>query len=222
VFIPPDADSEIAQFMLTPTRIGRLPVLIELQWEDALRGSRSLRTECVAEVTNLRTRTEMNVVRVPLDLGAGDNERAEVAMLLFTAGASLAGGIARAPQPNAPAESTMLFGSGKGKPFPAGPLQGSQLEDIPEEPGSPTPVFSIPSQPALPSPANAPPRSWEPQAPPFPAGPKIAEPPPPAPKAQPRELKAWNAKPSYLPLVIILNVSLFLAILLIVYFMVKR
>jgi len=58
--------------------------------------------------------------------------------------------------------------------------------------------------------------------------PKIAAPPPPkfsppaAPKPLQLESKAPKPKASYLPLVIILNVLLFFAILLIVYFAVKR
>jgi len=58
--------------------------------------------------------------------------------------------------------------------------------------------------------------------------PKIAAPPPPkfsppaAPKPPQLESKAPKPKASYLPLVIILNVLLFFAILLIVYFAVKR
>jgi len=62
---------------------------------------------------------------------------------------------------------------------------------------------------------------------PLPPPPKIAAPPPPkfsppAPKAPQPEVKPPKAKASYLPLVIILNVLLFFAILLIVYFAVKH
>ncbi len=68
MFVPPDADSDVAEFLLTPTRTGRLLVLVELQWEDALRGSRSLLTECIAEATSLPTRVETNVVRMPISV----------------------------------------------------------------------------------------------------------------------------------------------------------
>jgi hypothetical protein len=56
LFVQPDADSEILHFVLTPIRIGQLRVLIELQWQDALHGSRNLRTECVAKAENVPPR----------------------------------------------------------------------------------------------------------------------------------------------------------------------
>ena len=69
IFVWPDKDSDIVSFMLTPKRTGRLRVLVELQWEDALRGSRSLRTECLADASGVPDNSGSNVVRVQLDIG---------------------------------------------------------------------------------------------------------------------------------------------------------
>jgi hypothetical protein len=66
VFMPPDGDSHVAQFMLIPLRVGPLRVLIELQWEEAVRGSRRLRTECVAEASAVPPHAEMIVASVPI------------------------------------------------------------------------------------------------------------------------------------------------------------
>jgi hypothetical protein len=74
LFVPPDADSEVCHFLLTPKRIGRLKVLIELQWEDLLHGSRRLRTECVAEAGNVPASSGINVVQVPVNASVGKTE----------------------------------------------------------------------------------------------------------------------------------------------------
>jgi hypothetical protein len=66
VFVPHDADSEVCPFMLTPKRIGPLAVLVELEWEDAVRGHRSLLTKCVAEATDSAAQSEMNLVQMHL------------------------------------------------------------------------------------------------------------------------------------------------------------
>jgi hypothetical protein len=66
LFVPVDGDSEVCPFMLTPVRTGQLRVLVELQWEDALRGHRRLVTECVAESTSVPANSEMLVVRMPV------------------------------------------------------------------------------------------------------------------------------------------------------------
>jgi hypothetical protein len=71
VFVPPEADSEVCPFMLTPKRIGRLTVLVELQWEDAVRGHRSLLTKCVAEATDVPVQAEMNVVQLHMAVSTG-------------------------------------------------------------------------------------------------------------------------------------------------------
>ena len=70
VFVPHDADSEVCPFMLTPKRIGSLTVLVELQWEDAVRGHRSLLTKCVAEATDVPAQSEMNLVQMHLSVSA--------------------------------------------------------------------------------------------------------------------------------------------------------
>lgn len=71
LFVPPDEDSELCRFLLTPVRTGKLTVLVELQWEDALRGSRSLKTECVAEAESVPASSGMNVVRIEMNAGMG-------------------------------------------------------------------------------------------------------------------------------------------------------
>ena len=68
LYVPPDGDSNVAEFLLTPLRVGRLLVLVELHWEDAVRGARSLRTECVAEAQVSPVDTQMNVVRMPISV----------------------------------------------------------------------------------------------------------------------------------------------------------
>ena len=113
------------------------------------------------------------------------------------------------PLPTGPSEYTRIISGGMGAPSPAeGPIAG----------GSPRPSVG-------------PPGFKLPAAPPAPAAPKVAAPPPPklsppaapsAPKAPQLDAKAPKAKASYLPLVIVLNLLLFVAILLIVYFAVKH
>jgi TonB family protein len=71
LFVPVDADSEVCPFMLTPVRTGQLRVLVELQWEDALRGHRRLLTDCVAEGTVGRMINIMSVVRCPVGIESG-------------------------------------------------------------------------------------------------------------------------------------------------------
>jgi len=70
LFVPPDGNSEVISFILTPIRTGQLRVLVELQWEDALRGSRRLLTECLAEAASLPAGAEMHVVRIPLGMSS--------------------------------------------------------------------------------------------------------------------------------------------------------
>lgn len=70
LFVPPDADSEVCHFLLTPTRIGRLRVLIELQWQEAIHGSRSLLTECVAEAENVPENSGMNLAQLQMSASA--------------------------------------------------------------------------------------------------------------------------------------------------------
>jgi hypothetical protein len=67
LFIQHDANSEILHFVLTPIRIGQLRVLIELQWQDALHGSRSLRTECVAESESIPAGAGVNVAHIQME-----------------------------------------------------------------------------------------------------------------------------------------------------------
>jgi hypothetical protein len=71
IFVPPEKDSEVCPFMLTPIRVGRLTVLVELEWEDAVRGFRSLLTRCVAEATEVPAEREMNLVQMHVAVGTG-------------------------------------------------------------------------------------------------------------------------------------------------------
>jgi hypothetical protein len=66
IFVPVNADSEVCPFLLTPQRMGLLTVTIELVWEDAERGYRRLRTNCVAEAELPAMRPLLNVVRIPV------------------------------------------------------------------------------------------------------------------------------------------------------------
>jgi hypothetical protein len=107
------------------------------------------------------------------------------------------------PPPAGPSEFTRIISGGMGSPTPP--------NEPPNVGGSQTPGGGLPGL----------------KAPAAPAAPKIAAPPPPkftppAPKAPQVEVKPPKPKASYLPLVIILNVLLFFAILLIVYFAIKR
>jgi hypothetical protein len=70
ILVPPDSDSEVCPFMLTPRRTGRLTVLVELQWEDVVRGHRSLLTKCVAEATEVPAPAEMNLVQMHVSVRA--------------------------------------------------------------------------------------------------------------------------------------------------------
>lgn len=66
LFVPVSTDSEVCAFLLTPVRTGPLTVGIELIWEDADRGYRRLRTNCVAESESAAVVPVMNVVQLPL------------------------------------------------------------------------------------------------------------------------------------------------------------
>jgi len=122
----------------------------------------------------------------------------------------------RASEPPQPAGATHVFSAVGGRlpistPVPSGPSEYTRI--ISGGMGGPAPL-----EPPIASGSMNPASSL----------PKIAAPPPPkfsppaAPKPLQLESKAPKPKASYLPLVIILNVLLFFAILLIVYFAVKR
>lgn len=108
LYIPPDKDSDVVDFLLTPRRTGKLKVLVELQWEDALRGSRSLRTECVAEATSLPAQTQMNVMRIPLKApGATPHEPQASKAAASSAGGS--GVILQEPSASMPSASVERY-----------------------------------------------------------------------------------------------------------------
>lgn len=75
LFVPVAGDSEICPFLLTPLRIGNLTVVIELQWQDAQRGYRRLRTNCVAEAEEAAVNPPLHVVQMPLAVGPPDDRR---------------------------------------------------------------------------------------------------------------------------------------------------
>jgi hypothetical protein len=76
VIVPPDADSDLCPFLLTPVKVGHLKVLIELQWEDALRGHRRLVTECMSEANLPQKAPQVNVVSLPVAVGVGEQRSA--------------------------------------------------------------------------------------------------------------------------------------------------
>jgi hypothetical protein len=140
----------------------------------------------------------------------------------------------REAEPSLPDGATHVFSAPGGRPgsspppLPAGPSEYTRIisggirgaaEEAPIAGGSQTP-------------SGGPPDFKLPPPPAVPPAPKIAAPPPPpkfsppaappAPKAPEPGIKAPKPKASYLPLVIILNVLLFVAILLIVYFAIKH
>jgi hypothetical protein len=65
--VPPDRDSEVVTFLLIPQRTGKLRVLVELQWQDAVRGTRRLLTECVAEASASAGPPPLHLVQIPLE-----------------------------------------------------------------------------------------------------------------------------------------------------------
>jgi hypothetical protein len=138
--------------------------------------------------------------------------------------------LSAAPPPKAPISSV-------GEPIPPKSMVGSPVREAePSVPRGATHVFEAPGELSGPPRSSGGPSEYtriiaggmgSPTPPVVPPPPKVAAPPPakllppvpPAPKAPPLGVKP---KPSYLPLVIILNVLLFVAILLIVYFAVKH
>jgi hypothetical protein len=66
IFVPVNADSQVCAFLLTPMRMGALTVAIELVWEDAERGYRRLRTNCVSEAELPVMKPAMSVVQLPM------------------------------------------------------------------------------------------------------------------------------------------------------------
>ncbi|HSU60523.1 MAG TPA: toll/interleukin-1 receptor domain-containing protein [Bryobacteraceae bacterium] len=69
VMVPVNGDSTVSSFLLRPLRLGRLMVVVELQWQDAQRGYRRLRTDCLAEVDQPAF-APMHVARMPFVVAA--------------------------------------------------------------------------------------------------------------------------------------------------------
>src|SRR6185436_9134653 len=66
--VPPDQDSDVISFLMTPQRAGKLKVLVELQWKDAIRGTRRLLTECVADASSVREKPPAHLVQIPVEV----------------------------------------------------------------------------------------------------------------------------------------------------------
>jgi hypothetical protein len=110
-----------------------------------------------------------------------------------------------APPPTGPSEYTRIISGGF-----AGPIS-SEEQPVAEQ----GPAAAAGGLPAFKMPAPAAPKIAAPQAPKLPAAPA-------APKLPPVGALAPKPKASYLPMIIILNVSLIAAVLLIVYFAIKH
>jgi hypothetical protein len=79
IFVPVNTDSAACPFLLTPLRLGKLVVTIELVWEDAGRGSRFLRTTCVSESELESLSHVVNVVQLPVAVAASAQAAAAAA-----------------------------------------------------------------------------------------------------------------------------------------------
>jgi len=207
--VPPDEDSELVSFLLTPLRAGKLKVLVELQWEEALRGSRRLLTECVAEAASL-PQIQTHVVRMPLEVAPGP---VFYPSLLDTA---------RRYQQTDDGLTEM---SGYLERLDALRQEQSRSTGQRKEQHEKEHRLDVPQSPPLPAPMP-PPAAERPQEPrkvrefTQPAMPPFAKfPPPPAPKPN---VEPPKATVSYWPLVLVLTVLLFMAVLLVLYFVLKR
>jgi hypothetical protein len=109
IYVPVSADSEVCPFLLTPLRMGALTVTIELVWEDAERGYRRLRTNCVAEAELPTVKPLLRVVRIPVGVAREDTAAFRVTQPLsvapgvrFPASAPVAAAMAPEPVPESP------------------------------------------------------------------------------------------------------------------------
>jgi len=64
ILVPPDDDSEVCSFLMTPRQTGPLLVQVELGWNEAAGPQRTLRTRCEAEGVEA-ARPRMHVVSMP-------------------------------------------------------------------------------------------------------------------------------------------------------------
>ncbi len=129
-------------------------------------------------------------------------------------------GVFSTPTPRGPSPSEPVMASGPSPytqiisvrpPNAAGGAAGSQKQPPAKAPGAS--IFPPPTIPPLPSMAP-------PAMPPVPAIPKFAAPPPPA--IKPPKVETPKAPVSYWPLVLILTALLFIAVLLVLYFVLKH
>jgi hypothetical protein len=92
--VPPEQDSEVISFLLTPQRTGKLKILVELQWDDAIRGARRLLTECVADASAIAEAPALHLVQIPL------NEQDSVAIPLPEGGTTSDRTVGAGPKPS--------------------------------------------------------------------------------------------------------------------------
>ena len=150
IFVPPDGDSDVCQFMLTPTNVGRLTLLVELHWEDAVRGNRTLLTKCVSESADVPSQREMNLVQMHIPGGSADSQ-------------AIGGPLEARPSAGA---ATAVFAPASFPELPA------TAPAPPPSSAPPRPDFSKAS-PSLPVP-NLPPPTPRPPAPPSSVAPPAA------------------------------------------------
>jgi hypothetical protein len=145
ILVPPDKDSDDYTFYLVPRQLGKLSVTVELQWEDAVRGSRSLRTECTAQAASGSAPPKMNLVQMPVEVAAGNRRMmrggAEAAMRPSTqvADRSMRGG---APAPEDTGEHE-TYKRAMPPPAPPAPMQATENRRVPTQtqvPPAPAPT----------------------------------------------------------------------------------
>jgi hypothetical protein len=72
IFVPPDADSSVYSFLLTPAKVGKLRVVVEIAWQEGGR-DRRLVTTCVSTANEVPAEPEMNLVQ--MEVGVRSSEQ---------------------------------------------------------------------------------------------------------------------------------------------------
>lgn len=144
ILVPPDGDSDVCRFLLTPLLTGTLTVQLELHREDIYRAARKLRTECEAG--------DRQVVLLPMTMVTMPLQAAALAAAAVAAG----GAVARFPSPppatpapptvSKPAEDefTRMFGTKPPVSLPTPSEAISTKGGATGAFGQQTPVFSPP------------------------------------------------------------------------------
>lgn len=137
ILVPPDKDSDVCPFVLTPKKLGRLTVWVELQWEETFRGHQRVRTQCVADATEAPAKAEMNLVQMEVKVNVAEVNRAvgiDTGSGLMPAGAlpapTSAPSLPYHPAPSVPAAPSHLPPSA---PDPAAPVDYYTAREWPEE-----------------------------------------------------------------------------------------